>query len=225
MKEDFKWPLLESIAASVSVFVSAKMAAVLHSKYCLCTATEESTAEPTTEDAYKKGTCLPYTYANLVKNIALVFTFGMASPLMAWIGCVGIFCGWLALSFLAERFENRRKRRGEEEIKTDAQGVPFRCIVLVVCTNIGFFGSFCIGGSAAILLRIKGAGSESEDENMGGLPALFLATMILSLSLYMTYLYRTDKRVKKERESEKILNEPLLSLAEGGEGGAVSEGG
>ena len=75
---------------------------------------------------FKYGRELPFIYANLVKNIALIFTFGLASPLTAWIGSVGILFRWLALSFLAERFEEKVKERGAQVIKTDAQGIPFR---------------------------------------------------------------------------------------------------
>lgn len=76
-----------------------------------------------------------------MKNISLIFTFGLASPLVGWIGCVGLLCRWLALFFLAERFEEKTKG---EEVKTDAEGIPFRCIVLVVFCNIGFFGTAAI---------------------------------------------------------------------------------
>ena len=58
--------------------------------------------------------------------ISSIFSFGMASPLTAWIGCVEILLRWLALSFLAERFEEKVKERGAQAIKTDAQGISFR---------------------------------------------------------------------------------------------------
>lgn len=58
--------------------------------------------------------------------VSLIFSFGLASPLTAWIGCVGILFRWLALSFLAERFEEKVKERGAQVIKTDAQGISFR---------------------------------------------------------------------------------------------------
>ena len=57
----------------------------------------------------KYGEDLPYTYANLIKNISLIFTFGLASTSTAGIGCLGIFCRWLALSFLAKRYDNKKQ--------------------------------------------------------------------------------------------------------------------
>ncbi|GMI14789.1 hypothetical protein TrVE_jg8997 [Triparma verrucosa] len=110
---------------------------------------------------FKYGRELPFIYANLVKNIALIFTFGGA------------------LSFLAERFEEKVKERGTQVIKTDAQGIPFRCIVLVVICNVGFFGA------AAII-----AGINVEEGEAGGGPwtSLFLAGMVLSLTSHFAVL-------------------------------------
>ncbi|GMH85663.1 hypothetical protein TrST_g3624 [Triparma strigata] len=110
---------------------------------------------------FKYGRELPFIYANLVKNIALIFTFGGA------------------LSFLAERFEEKVKERGAQVIKTDAQGILFRCIVLVVICNVGFFGA------AAII-----AGINVEEGEAGGGPwtSLFLAGMVLSLTSHFAVL-------------------------------------
>ena len=157
-----------------------------------------------TEPKHKLGRYLAFTYANLVKNVALIFTFGLASPLTAWIGCLGMLCRWLALSFLAERFNEKKKLKGEDSIRTDAQSIPFRCIVLVVICNIGFFST------AAILSGI------SVDGDNGGTTFAFLAAMAIMLISYMTYLAKSDyMRVRRERETgtKGNLTEPLLSLA------------
>ncbi|GMI01124.1 hypothetical protein TrLO_g3832 [Triparma laevis f. longispina] len=102
---------------------------------------EEGKQEAENHLPFKYGRELPFIYANLVKNFATILTFGVASPFTTWVGCFGILFRWLALNFLAERFENKRKERGEGEIKTDAQGMPFRCIILVVICSVYFVGS------------------------------------------------------------------------------------
>ncbi|GMI14849.1 hypothetical protein TrLO_g12324 [Triparma laevis f. longispina] len=125
--------------------------------------------ETETKKTVKYGRELPYTYANLVKNIALIFTFGLASSITAWIGCIGILFRWLALSFLAERHEN--KTGGKYE-RTDAQGIPLRSIVLVVVCNIGFFGT------AATLARIF---MDTFAADGGVWTPVFLVFMVLAL--------------------------------------------
>ena len=122
----------------------------------------------------KYGRELPYTYANLVKNISLIFTFGLASPLAAWIGCIGILFRWLALSFLAERYN--KITEGKNNVKTDAQGIPFRCIVLVVFCNVGFFAT------AALL-----AGFHLDFDD-GLLIGVFLVVMVVALVLQILVL-------------------------------------
>ncbi|GMH48450.1 hypothetical protein TL16_g00291 [Triparma laevis f. inornata] len=87
---------------------------------------EENKTDATKPQPPEYGEVLPYTYANLVKNIALVFTFGLVSSATAWIGCLGILFRWLALSFLAERYEKKMEERGEDESETDAQGIQVR---------------------------------------------------------------------------------------------------
>ncbi|GMH74462.1 hypothetical protein TrLO_g15840 [Triparma laevis f. longispina] len=130
---------------------------------------EEDKTDATKPQSPEYGEDLPYTYANLVKNIALGFTFGLASSLTAWIGCIGILFRWLALSFLVERFEKKTEGKA---VKTDAQSIPFRCIVLVVICNVSFFGT------AAILAGV----TVGEEEKGGGVwTVLVLAVMVGAL--------------------------------------------
>lgn len=191
-QKEFPWPLFESIKTSCANVCCSDGEEMNENGQD----TEAGTAEPNTEDWNKLWSDLPYTYVNLVKNISLVFTFGLASPLTAWIGGTGIICRWLALSFLAERFEQKRKARGEEEITTDAQGIPFRCIILVVIYNIGFFAT------ALLLAGINVEGVWST--------LLFLSIMGGSLVSYMVYLAKMDW---DRGRGSKDLREPLLSLA------------
>ena len=135
---------------------------------------EEEKIEKKIEEIEKKnevkyGRELPYTYANLEKNISLIFTFGFASLFTAWIGRIGILFRWLALSFLAERHE---KKTEGKEVKLDAQSIPFRCIVLLVICNVGFFRT------AAILAAVN---LKEEEKGGGTLTVVFLVVMVLDL--------------------------------------------
>ncbi|GMH50697.1 hypothetical protein TrLO_g9562 [Triparma laevis f. longispina] len=133
---------------------------------------EKKIEETETKNAVKYGHEIPYTYANLIKNLALIFTFGLASSFTAWIGCIGILFRWLALSFLAKRYQKKMEERGEQESETDAQGIPFRCIVLVVICNFGFF---------ATLALLAGVTVGEEEKGGGGWTVVFSAVMIVAL--------------------------------------------
>ncbi|GMI44505.1 hypothetical protein TrCOL_g4368 [Triparma columacea] len=58
------------------------------------------------------GRYLPYTYANFVKNIALIFTFGLASPCTALIGSIGLLCRLLSLLSCQEIYGEEESTRG-----------------------------------------------------------------------------------------------------------------
>ncbi|GMH57353.1 hypothetical protein TL16_g02354 [Triparma laevis f. inornata] len=156
---------------------------------------EKKKKEEDEEQTEKKNTVkcvreLPYTNANLVKNIALIFTFGLVSSITAWIGCLGILLRWIALSFLAERYE---KTTEGKEVKTDAQGIPFRCIVLVVFCNFDFFST------AALLAGV----TVEEDEDGGGAwTPVFLSVMIIALVCQMILQVRTTTTAHEGNEGD-----------------------
>ncbi|GMI01481.1 hypothetical protein TrLO_g4932 [Triparma laevis f. longispina] len=134
---------------------------------------------------FKYGHVLPFVYANFIKNVCLIFTFGLASPLVAWIGCGGLLCWWLAFSFIAERWEAKseeRAKNGQAEIKSDAQGIPFRCIVLVVVCNMGFIAA------ASLLAQV-----DSDEDKVTGWPVVLLVVMLVSLCSQMIYLGCGDR--------------------------------
>ncbi|GMH74141.1 hypothetical protein TL16_g06381 [Triparma laevis f. inornata] len=188
-RKNYTWPLLESVHDGAEKKVGVSMDRLGFAKgnfdgglksiiddFKLTEETfDEEKIENKIEETVKKKTVkygqeLPYTYANLVKNVALIFTFGLACSVTAWIGCIGILFRWLALSFLAERY---KKKTEGKEVKTDAQSIPFRCIVLlVVICNIGFFGT------AALMAGVN----VGEDERGGGVwTIVFLAVMVGAL--------------------------------------------
>ncbi|GMH70451.1 hypothetical protein TL16_g05412 [Triparma laevis f. inornata] len=178
---------------------------------------DEEDEEAGTKHLHKLGRELPYTYANLVKNTPLIFTFGLASPLVGWTGCIGLLCRWLAISFLAERFDKKRNTELLPEIKTDAQGIPFRSIVMVVICNIVFFATAALLSGIDIGLGLGDAEwrANGESEISGGTTLAMLAVMIVSLVSYMAYLARIEYKRKREERERDSLREPLLSLAGG----------
>ena len=120
-------------------------------------------------------------------------------------------CRWLALSFLAERYQKKMKDKGEEPAKTDAQGIPFRCIMLIAFCNVGFFGT-------AIII----AGMDGMDRS-GLWAPVFLGVMIVMLVAQIKVLSgggwrnvvdrlkkeRTGKSDDVERQTKDVINSPM----------------
>jgi hypothetical protein len=57
------------------------------------------------------------------------------------------------MSYLAERWRRKEEEGGRGGLVTDAQGLPFRCVVLVVVCVLAFFGT------AAVLSGVGGKAS------------------------------------------------------------------
>ena len=140
----------------------------------------------------KQGRDLASIYAETIKDMGVMLTFGLAFPLIALVGAIGICIRAITLSYLVELWGARAKR-GEVEMKTtDAQGIPFRCVGLVVFTTLGFFGT------AAIV-----SGLNVESGGGGGLGLYTLLTLgvcsiILVLQLWMLNAKRFEKRLLSE---------------------------
>ncbi|GMI20254.1 hypothetical protein TeGR_g8291 [Tetraparma gracilis] len=141
------------------------------------------------------GRYLPFAYANLVKTTALILTFGLAAPLTAWVGCLGLLARWLTMSYLAERW--RRKEDEEGGLVTDAQGLPFRCVVLVVACVLAFFGT------AAVLSGVGGEASAWTWVGLGAMAGVLGA---------QTWLIGRETARKAARSAARSsdLREPLL---------------
>ncbi|GMI26253.1 hypothetical protein TeGR_g351 [Tetraparma gracilis] len=157
---------------------------------------EEGEEEPA--PLYRKdrfGRDLPFAYANLVKTTALILTFGLAAPLTAWVGCLGLLARWLTLSYLAERW--RRKEDEGGGLVTDAQGLPFRCVVLVVVCVLAFFGT------AAVLSGVGGEASAWTWVGLGAMAGLLGA---------QTWLIgrETVRKAARSAARSSDLREPLL---------------
>ena len=95
---------------------------------------------------------------------------------------------------------------------TEEQGVPFRCIVLVVACNVGFFGS------AALMTEVDVA--TSDDETGVWLALVFWVVMVLVLTAQMVVLWSG-----KSKEWRLLLRDKWRALArESGRERRIEEG-
>ena len=82
---------------------------------------------------------------------------------------------------LAERWDEKVRAEGRREMVTDAQGLPFRCVVLLVFCSMAFFGMAAL---------IGGIGSSSSEGKVAGVYVFF--GVIAMLILEVLYLLRSD---------------------------------
>jgi hypothetical protein len=86
-------------------------------------------------------------YSDLVRTLATALTFGLVSPLISFVSAVGLLVRFTSVAFLVKIFTDRADNGEVERRTTDAQGLPFRCTVLIVATSMGFFaGAAALGG-------------------------------------------------------------------------------
>ena len=137
-------------------------------------------------------------YSDFVATLGAIMTFGLASPLIAFAGVLGIVTKGLVLSMLAERWDEKVRAEETREVATDTQGMPFRCVMLLVFCSFAFFGMAAL---------IGGVGSSYDGADAG--VYVFFGFMAM-LILEVLYLFRSDIKqtlsyVKKEeaaRDSE-----------------------
>ena len=89
--------------------------------------------------ARRYGYRLPDVYAEFVKTLSIMMTFGLASPVVALVGCLALLSRCLFLSYLAVRWRRREGARTADEKMTDAQAIPFSCFVMVTMVSALFF--------------------------------------------------------------------------------------
>ena len=109
-------------------------------------------------------------------------TFGIASPIIAFAGVVGILTKGLVLSLLAERWDEKVKCEGKQHTVSEAQGLPFRCVVLLVFCSMAFFGVEALVGGIA----------SGYDRHKEGVFVFF--GVVAMLILEVLYLFRSDIR-------------------------------
>ena len=118
---------------------------------------------------------------------------------------------WLTISYLAERW--KRKEEESERVVTDAQGLPFRCVVLVVACVITFFGT-------ATVLSVERRGGEFVGEGVSRWTLVTLGIMAALLIAQMSRIAgetvtkaRAESRAR-QRSEETGLREPLVDVSD-----------
>jgi len=153
----------------------------------------------------KNGRDLASIYADFVKMLAISLMFGLVSPTIGFVAAIGISCRLFALAYFVHIWELQQKKGEIEYRKTDAQGIPFRCILLVVFFVLGFFATPAL---------ITGFQNRDDEEGDGGLVyGLVAASFLLLIGLVVAMKWLTSKRTVNNNENGNKRAEPLLEQA------------
>ncbi|GMI54914.1 hypothetical protein ScalyP_jg11387 [Parmales sp. scaly parma] len=113
-------------------------------------------AGPVVEMAHvSSGRDLAKVYAELTKTLAIALTFGLASPVICFVACVGICCRAYTLRYLVRKWDKRVASGEVEETMTEGQSLPWSCVKFILGSTVVFFSV------AAIL---SGVGESGGDE-------------------------------------------------------------
>jgi len=101
------------------------------------------------------GRDLAKVYAELTKTLAIALTFGLASPVICFVACIGICCRAHTLRYLVMKWDKRVASGEVEEKMTEGQSLPWSCVKFILGSTVVFFSV------AAIL---SGVGESGGDE-------------------------------------------------------------
>jgi len=213
-----KWPLLEYLKSKMSNLVSQMLDVILEKEK---ETKDDDAAENDDEEEVKEeeeepeepvtnriGRDLPSTYAEFVKILAISLTFGLVSPMIGFVAAIGICCRSFTLAYFVHIWELRQEKGEIEFRKTDAQGIPICCIMLVVFFVLEFFATPAL---------ITGFQNNDEEESNGGLVYGLVAASFLLLvgqvvaMKWISSRTRTENNIDNDNDIEKA--EPLLEQA------------
>jgi len=101
------------------------------------------------------GRDLAKVYAELTKTLAIALTFGLASPVICFVACIGLCCRAHTLRYLVMKWDKRVANGEVEEKMTEGQCLPWSCVKFILGSTVVFFSV------AAIL---SGVGESGGDE-------------------------------------------------------------
>ena len=194
-----KWPLLEYLKSKMSNLVSQMLDVILEKEK---ETKDDDAAENDDEEEVKEeeeepeepvtnriGRDLPSTYAEFVKILAISLTFGLVSPMIGFVAAIGICCRSFTLAYFVHIWELRQEKGEIEFRKTDAQGIPIRCIMLVVFFVLGFFVTPAL---------ITGYHNRDEKGNSGEVvTALVASSFFLLFSQVVVMMFKSAKNQEK----------------------------
>ena len=169
---------------------------------------EEEEEEPEEHATNRIGRDLPSTYAEFVKILAISLSFGLVSPMIGFVAAIGICCRSFTLAYFVHIWELRQEKGEIEFRKTDAQGIPICCIMLVVFFVLEFFATPAL---------ITGFQNNDEEESNGGLVYGLVAASFLLLvgqvvaMKWISSRTRTENNIDNDNDIERA--EPLLEQA------------
>jgi len=129
--------------------------------------------------------------------------------MIGFVAAMGISCQSFALAYLVHVWELRQEQGEIEFRKSDAQGIPFRCILLVVFFTLGFFSMPAL---------ITGYQNRDEKGNNGEVvTALVASSFFLLFGQVVVMMFKSAKKQEEIGRNNDIMNDdkavPLLEQA------------
>jgi len=144
------------------------------------------------------GRDLAKVYAELTKTLAIALTFGLASPVICFVACVGICCRAYTLRYLVRKWDKRVASGEVEEKMTEGQALPWSCVKFILGSTVVFFSV------AAIL---SGVGESGGDERA----IIFtLLACLGALLVAMGCLKNESETIEEELGENDELRERLI---------------
>ncbi|GMI55273.1 hypothetical protein ScalyP_jg4982 [Parmales sp. scaly parma] len=144
------------------------------------------------------GRDLAKVYAELTKTLAIALTFGLASPVICFVACIGICCRAYTLRYLIMKWDKRVASGEVEEKMTEGQSLPWSCVKFVLGSTVVFFSV------AAIL---SGVGESSGDETA---TIVTLVACLGALLVAMGCLKNESETIEEEVGENEEFRERLI---------------
>ena len=129
--------------------------------------------------------------------------------MIGFVAAMGISCRSFALAYFVHVWELRREKGEIEFRKTDAQGIPIRCIMLVVFFLLGFFAT------PALIAGFQN--SDGKKSNGGLVYGLVAASFVLLIGQVVAMDWISSKtRTENNSDNDSVANDttqPLMDRA------------
>jgi len=144
------------------------------------------------------GRDLAKVYAELTKTLAIALTFGLASPVICFVACVGICCRAYTLRYLVMKWDKRVANGEVEEKMTEGQSLPWNCVKFILGSTVVFF-------SVAAILSGVGESGEDETATIVSLVACLGALLVAIGCLKMDSETKVEELGENEELRERLI--------------------